>query len=200
MVVDPVSLAVVDVGQDFNMTCSVEGGPDNSFEWDKDSEILVDETTDTLFITDVAVSDAGLYTCTVTNAAGNDSDATQLYVAPNIITAPQNIGTDVGNSVNFSCVAEGAPVPSITWEYNGNDLSLSGSVSNSMTSSIGIVITTVNEATVFSTLTIKPVEYDSYGVYRCVANSSRSSAKAILHGRTSHFSSSPISLIFLSLS
>ena len=78
MVVDPVSLAVVDVNQDFNLTCSVKGGPDNSFQWEKDSDILVDETADTLSITDVAVSDAGLYTCTVTNAAGNDSDSTQL--------------------------------------------------------------------------------------------------------------------------
>ena len=188
VVMDPVFPAVAYVGQDFNMTCSVEGGPDNSFQWDKDSDILVNETTDTLSITDVAVSDAGLYTCTVTNAAGNDSDATQLYVAPNIITAPQNISTDIGASVHFLCVAEGAPVPCISWEYDGNDLSLSGSGSGgSMTSSIG---ETVNEATVSSTLTINPVEYDSFGVYRCVANSSTLMryvfAEAVLHGEVSH--------------
>ena len=192
---DPVSPAVVYVGQDFNMTCSVEGGPDNSFQWDKGSDILVNETTDTLSITDLAVSDAGLYTCTVTNAAGNDSDATQLYVVPNIITVPQNISTNVGNSVNFLCVAEGAPVPSITWEYNGNHLSLSGSIGED---------TTVNGTTVSSTLTISPLGYSSFGAYRCVANSStlmRSVfAEAVLHGEVSHPSSeTPQSSLSLSV-
>ena len=178
--------------------CDVDGGPNNTFQWEKDSDILANETMDTLQLSNVAVSDAGLYQCTVTNAAGNSSDSTQFYVAPNIITAPdENIRVNVSVSVTFTCVAEGFPVPDITWEYDGNSFSgsasgnVSGSGSGGSSSgqdSIGEVNTTVNGTMVTSTLTIDPVQYDSFGMYRCVANSSflmrYDSAETTLHGAT----------------
>ena len=192
-------IAVADVGGEVNLMCNVQGGPNNIFMWKKDSGLLENETTNTLQLTNVAVSDAGVYTCTVSNAAGDGSDYTQLYIAPNIITAPENETASVYESVIFSCVAEGAPVPDIVWEYEGppsteeSSSSASGSASSSTsgssdTSVPGEVNTTVNGSTVTSMLTINPVQYNNYGVYRCVANSSSlmrsTSAEAVLHGKT----------------
>ena len=192
------------------------GGPNNNFEWEKDSVTLIGENNNTLQFSEVAASNAGLYQCTVTNAAGNDSDSTQLYVAPNIITGPENMTAVVGEIITFSCVAEGFPVPAIVWEYDGNgerngsifsgslsngsesgseQISGSGSANSSSneslsgpaggetdyTSSLTLVLsdgqtvtvnTTVEGTIVTSTLTIDSVQYNNYGVYRCVASSS----------------------------
>ena len=194
-------MVVADVGGEVNLMCNVQGGPNNIFVWKKDSEVLENETTDTLQLTNVAVSDAGVYTCTVTNAAGYSSDYTQLYIAPNIITAPENETASVSESVTFSCVAEGAPVPDIVWEYEGppsteessgsasGSASASSSTSGSSDTSVpGEVNTTVNGSRVTSMLTIYPVQYNNYGVYRCVANSislvRSTSTEAVLHGKT----------------
>ena len=58
--------AVADVGQDFELLCDVDGGPNNTFEWEENSVKLFGETSNTLQLADVAVTDAGLYQCTVT--------------------------------------------------------------------------------------------------------------------------------------
>ena len=171
----------------------------NSFQWEKDSIVLMGETSNTLQLTNVAAAFAGLYQCTVTNAAGSSSDSTLLYVAPNIIAGPENMTTNVSLSVTFSCMAEGYPVPDIVWEYEGNSErngSSSGSPSDSTSSSQTYVLSdgqtiivniTVEETAVNSTLTVDSVEYDNFGVYRCVANSSLlnrlTSAKATLSGK-----------------
>ena len=203
-------IAVADVGGEVNFICNVQGGPNSIFVWNKDYGLLANETTNTLRLTNVAVSDAGVYECTVSNAAGYDSDYTQLYIAPNIITAPENETANVSESVTFSCVAEGAPVPDIVWKYEGppsteeSSSSASGSASGSASSSVsglfgcssasgssdtsvpGEVNTTVNGSTVTSMLTINPVQYNNYGVYRCVTSSvmRSTSAEAVLHGKT----------------
>ena len=204
-------IAVADVGGEVNLICNVQGGPNNIFVWKKDYGLLANETTNTLRLTNVAVSDAGVYECTVSNAAGDGSDSTQLYIAPNIITAPENETASVSESVTFSCVAEGAPVPDIVWKYEGPSSteessgssffgSASGSASSSASSFFGSassssasgssvpgeVNTTVNGSTVTSMLTINPVQYNNYGVYRCVAISlmRSTSAEAVLHGKT----------------
>ena len=203
--------AVADVGEDFEFICNVMGGPMNSFQWEKDSIVLIGEINNTLQLTDVAAAFAGLYQCTVTNAAGSSSDSTLLYVVPNIIVGPENTTANVSLSVTFSCMAEGFPVPDIVWEYEGNSErngssfpgpsssdsgEMSGSPSDSTSSSQTYVLSdgqtiivniTVEETAVNSSLTIDSVQYDNFGIYRCVANSSLLnrliSAEATLSGK-----------------
>ena len=185
-------LAIADVGEDFTFMCDVVGGQSSTFQWEKESEILVNETQSTLNLTSVAVSDAGLYQCTATTAAGSVSNSTQLYVAPNIITGPDNnTRGNAGDSITFRCVAEGFPVPDITWEYHGSSTSSSGHVCSSSGGEVinNGVDTTVNGTIVTSTLSLI-VSYSSFGVYCCVANSSSlmrsESAETTLHGRKHH--------------
>ena len=161
------------VGGTFMFMCNVLGGPNNTFQWKLNYHLLPNEMMDTLLLTSVTVSDAGIYSCVVTNDAGEDATESELYVSPNIITSPQDVEVDMGVSVTFTCVAEGAPVPDITWEYvgDGEEGSDSGQVA-STGSSLGVTDASGNETTLTSTLTIDPVQYDSHGLYRCVANSS----------------------------
>ena len=170
--------AIAMVGEVFMFMCSVLGGPSNTFQWELNSVPLPNEMMDTLLLTSVTVSDAGIYSCVVTNDAGEDTTESELFVSPNIITSPQDVEVDMGDSVTFTCVAEGAPVPDITWEYVGDgEESSNSSASSSGQSSgsgsfLGDISVSMNETTLTSTLTIDPVQYDSYGLYRCVANSS----------------------------
>ena len=74
--------------------------------------------------------------------------------------------------VVFMCVAEGVPVPSIAWEYVGSGEGSGGGLSFMSGSSLGVIGDNVDGTTVTSTLTLGPVQYDDYGLYRCVATSS----------------------------
>ena len=112
--------------------CNVLGGPNNEFQWTLNSVIITTETMSTLQLSNVDVDDAGVYSCIVSNTAGEDSDETELFIAPNIIVSPQNMTVTTTKTIIFICVAEGAPVPNITWEYAGaGDISSSSDSSDS---------------------------------------------------------------------
>ena len=178
-------ITIADIGVTFMFTCNVMGGPNNVFEWQLNSVTLTNETMDTLLLTNVAISEAGTYTCIITNDAGEETLEAELFIRPNIITSPQDMEVNVNETVSFTCEAEGAPVPDIQWEYVGdgestpstNTSSGSGSVSNTSASSgsgsfsLGTINVTMNENFVTSILTLDPVMYDDYGLYRCVATS-----------------------------
>ena len=156
------------------LTCKVNGGPNNIFQWGPN---LSNETMSTLILTNVTVNDAGIYNCTVSNEAGNADAETELFIAPNIFTPPEDMFVVLSDNVTFTCIAEGAPVPNITWVYegDGND-------------SLMINITVNSTTTISSTLTIEQIMFNSYGIYRCVATSNSSefrevSASATLYGK-----------------
>ena len=190
-------ITIADIGGTFMFICNVMGGPNNVFEWQRNSVTLTNETMDTLLLTDVTISEAGTYTCIITNDAGEDTLEAELFIRPNIITSPQDMEVNVNETVRFTCEAEGAPVPDIQWEYVGdgestpstnassgsgsssNTSASSGSGSSSNTSassgsgsfSLSNINVTMNENSVTSILTLDPVMYDDYGLYRCVATS-----------------------------
>ena len=98
-------------------------------------------------MTNIDASSGGSYTCLVSNAAGNDSVSTTLYVAPYIVTPlEEEILTTNGSSVNISCDAAGFPSPNVNWIYLTNMQPLDSSV-----------------------LRFGPVMFGDEGVYRCEA-------------------------------
>ena len=107
----PVDSMIAVVGEDFLFMCNVLGDPNNEFQWTLNSVIITTETMSTLQLSNVAVDDAGVYSCIVSNTAGEDSDETELFIAPNIIVSPQNMTVTTTKTIIFICVAEGAPVP-----------------------------------------------------------------------------------------
>ena len=166
-------ITIADIGGTFMFICNVMGGPNNVFEWQRNSVTLTNETMDTLLLTNVAISEAGTYTCIITNDAGKDTLEAELFIRPNIITSPQDMEVNVNETVSFTCEAEGAPVPDIQWEYVGDGESTpsTNASSGSGSFSLATINVTMNENFVRSILTLDPVVYDDYGLYRCVATS-----------------------------
>lgn len=114
VVVSP-ELEIANVGGTIKFTCSTQGSPNNTYQWQKDGD-LIEETSATLTISNITAVNGGNYTCVVSNAAGTGSAAAILYVEPIIITQPNDIHTTNGTVVNFTCEAESFPDPVYQWE------------------------------------------------------------------------------------
>ena len=138
---------VANRGGNIALNCSAQGGPNNSYRWEKDG-MSIGDSESTLLVNDIDASSGGNYTCLVSNAAGNDSASITLYVAPYIVTPleEQTLTTN-GSNVNISCDAAGFPSPSVNWVDMTNM-----TVSNT------------------SLLQFIPVMFGDEGVYRCVAS------------------------------
>ena len=146
-----VDFNVASVNDNVTLTCNSSGGPNNTYEWMKDGIVLSDEVDITLTLNAVNASSGGDYTCTISNAAGRDSGNVTVYVAPYIVTLPEEqvVATN-GSSVSFTCEANGFPNPNVTWDKI--DLNM---------------IRTVQSTT--SVLEVDPVIFGNEGIYRCVA-------------------------------
>ena len=133
------------------MICSGLGGPNDSFAWERNGEVISGENENQLTLTNFNTSSGGIYTCTVSNAAGSGSASASLYVLPFIITPlEEQILTVIESSVNITCEAGGFPVPDVSWVRVSNDMTLT-QVSN------------------MSLLNLFPVSFSSAGVYHCLA-------------------------------
>lgn len=140
---------IVEVGDSVMFTCSAQGGPNNTFQWEHNNSIL--STSAAITIENVTVADGGDYICTVSNAAGMDTATAMLFIRPRITTLPVDMQTNNGSVVEFTCEAEGFPTPNITWERVETDTN-----------------TTLNTT---GFLTFSPAEFGDEGSYQCVATS-----------------------------
>ena len=70
--------ALVNQTDDITFTCGSLGGPENTFAWSFNGQIVSGVTDSSLTISNVTASDGGNYTCGVTNIAGSGSDAATL--------------------------------------------------------------------------------------------------------------------------
>ena len=139
-------------GGEIVFMCSAQGGPDNAFQWMKDGAVLVNETEESLTKTNVTASDGGMYTCTVSNRAGNESTTSVLNVHPYIVSQPEpDVRVSNQTNVNLSCVAQSFPPPSYVWERLNSTSGKFDTVSN-------------DQVFEFTAL------FGDEGVYRCVAS------------------------------
>ena len=136
-------------GNNVTLVCTAMGGPDNTFQWEMEGTVIRNESMSMLKLVDIDASDGGDYTCTVSNAAGNDSASTTLYVAPYIVTPLEELTLSVnGSSINLTCDADGFPEPNVSWDRN----------------------TTEDLVANNSLLLITTVLFGQEGVYRCLAS------------------------------
>ena len=70
-----------DNGDQLELNCSSEGGPDLVYSWSRTNTFSATTTTNTstLTISDLATVDGGDYTCTVNNSAGSSSTTVTVY-------------------------------------------------------------------------------------------------------------------------
>ena len=134
-------------------TCTSQGGPNNTYQWQKDGVDLANQTSPLLDVTDVNATDGGVYTCVVTNAAGNESFDSSLYIAPYIVLHPvMDILSANGSNVTFECEAESFPPPEYVWEMSGSESNYASTVQSDG-----------------QFLNFEPVEFGDEGYYRCLA-------------------------------
>lgn len=101
-----------------------QGGPENIFQWLLGNEPVEEMFLDieessfmsTLTLVNVSASSGGEYSCVVSNAAGNDTDSTFLFISPYFTAPPADVeGSTQGNRTVLVCEAEAFPSPEYQW-------------------------------------------------------------------------------------
>ncbi|KAG8504586.1 Palladin [Galemys pyrenaicus] len=129
----------VQEGKLCRMDCKVSGLPTPDLSWQLDGKpirpdsahkMLVRENgVHSLIIEPVSSRDAGIYTCTATNRAGQNSFSLELVVAakeahkpPVFLEKLQNTGVADGYPVRLECRVSGVPPPQIFWKKENESL------------------------------------------------------------------------------
>ena len=111
-------------------------------------------TTTNLTVTGVSQSNAGSYTCVVTNSIGSatSSVATLTVIdAPAITTQPSSLSVNSGTAANFSVVTTGTS-PAYKWRKNGAALSDTGNITGSATATLTVSSTSVSDVASYSVI------------------------------------------------
>ena len=122
-----------------------------------------------------ATEDGGKYQCTVINEAGIGRNDSVLYVSPAITLHPVDRLVSRGQSFNLTCLADAFPSPSYQWERM-----------NQTTSNFEELV-----GETYPFLSFDNVDYDDFGMYRCVASSNgisdtATSRPALVTGKILH--------------
>uniref|UniRef100_A0A8C5HW46 Roundabout homolog 1-like n=1 Tax=Gouania willdenowi TaxID=441366 RepID=A0A8C5HW46_GOUWI len=128
---NPVDVMVA-VGEPAVLECQPpRGHPEPTISWRKDG-VNVDDRDERitirsgkLMITNTRKSDAGKYICVGTNMVGErESEIAELTVLerPNFVKRPSSVVVLAEESVEFHCVVQGDPVPTVRWRKDDSDL------------------------------------------------------------------------------
>ncbi|XP_063792751.1 hemicentin-2 [Pseudophryne corroboree] len=128
--------AVLGLGGTLTLACETDAVPEPTVTWYKNgqpftasSSVSFRKSGQRLEIRDVQASDKGLYTCKMSNVAGEaELNYTVIIRLPASILHPQNetVQLTIGSSIFLSCEAQGYPPPKITWLKDGEPLEHSG--------------------------------------------------------------------------
>ena len=119
--VSPLNM-VFERGNNVTFNCTAQGGPGNAYQWQRNGTNLDNETMQTLAITQISVNNGDQYTCIVSNAAGNDSASTSLFVYPEITLNPVDVLNATNGTVRvLVCEAVAFPEPEYEWVRVGGD-------------------------------------------------------------------------------
>ena len=147
-------------GDNITLQCTSIGGPENAFQWLFDGEALAGENSPTLILSNVNATDGGVYSCMVSNAAGNSTDDTTVFIAPYFITQPVDTFGSNGTVVVLMCEAEASPSPQYQWS-RGDSRAIRNGINT-------------------STLTFDPVMFGDEGDYICTADNSAQSSQVTI--------------------
>ncbi|ROL43461.1 Hemicentin-1, partial [Anabarilius grahami] len=160
-------IRVYTVALDASVTlqCHSEGFPTPSITWYKDGQPLSESvrqrvlSTGALQIAFAQPGDTGRYTCTAANVAGTTSLEMSLtvHIPPSIRVGESEVSVVENTQALLTCVADGVPQPTITWEKD--DIALTD---------------TTGEYTILPTgeLLIDTAQPEDSGSYTCVGTNS----------------------------
>uniref|UniRef100_A0A8C4VAU8 Sialic acid binding Ig like lectin 1 n=1 Tax=Falco tinnunculus TaxID=100819 RepID=A0A8C4VAU8_FALTI len=172
--------AEVQEGTPTTLSCNVPGreGQDLNYTWYKNSAWLKEGTAHTLLFHHVAASDAGYYSCKVTNDRGSDtSQAVSLSVTypPRTPTITLFQETQGGRLAIVSCTVDSHPPATIALYRDGTLLAASGSQA-APRQRLGV--TTSRNAL---RLEIRGTGPQDSGEYRCMASNAYGSTSRFLN-------------------
>ncbi|OCT81192.1 peroxidasin isoform X1 [Xenopus laevis] len=123
-------------GHTVDFHCEAQGNPKPVIAWTKGgNQLSVDRrhqvlSSGTLRILRVALHDQGQYECQAVNIVGSKSTSAQLIVqtrvTPVFATVPNDMTVEVGSDVQVPCSSQGDPLPVITWNKDGIQVTESG--------------------------------------------------------------------------
>ncbi|KAM4747327.1 intercellular adhesion molecule 5-like [Rhinophrynus dorsalis] len=120
----------VPIGENVTVTCEAEGFPSPTYSWiTPTSDIQFSPDNRTITIRMMKAEHVGIYTCTVQNRHGTDSRG-ELIVTPekprilNVEVLPPSPVSE-GTNITLTCVADGVPFPTYSWETPTSDIMLS---------------------------------------------------------------------------
>ncbi|XP_023673219.2 immunoglobulin superfamily DCC subclass member 3-like isoform X1 [Paramormyrops kingsleyae] len=123
-----------------------------------------------LMISDVGVQHSGIYVCAANKPGTRVRRTAQgrlVVQAPaKFVQPPQSIARPVGTTAVFTCLAQGEPLPQLTWLKNGQILEPGGHVKLRNNN---------------STLTIYSIGQADEAMYQCIAENSAGSDQASAH-------------------
>eukprot|EP00118_Oscarella_pearsei_P004915 m.21825 g.21825 ORF g.21825 m.21825 type:complete len:1518 (+) comp28230_c0_seq1:714-5267(+) len=132
----PPSPQSIPEGQTLHMACVVQANPQAVVTWEDAGGSTLSSATsprhtvgsdNTLIITNVQKSDAGVYSCTAANIFGTKTVQAKLtvldpFTAPTLAKSPVDQTVLVNGLVLLDCEANGNPSPDITWTKDGQKL------------------------------------------------------------------------------
>uniref|UniRef100_A0A1I7ZLP1 LRRCT domain-containing protein n=1 Tax=Steinernema glaseri TaxID=37863 RepID=A0A1I7ZLP1_9BILA len=151
---------VLQPGQNAHFTCSATGIPKPTIKWKKDNgydfpaaqerrlHVHVQHDDDILYITNVSLADAGVYTCQATNEAGHISESASLTVLESTFgeLLDDRVAPMDGN-VTLDCSFSATPTPTVRWLHNDQPLDVSSSTRLSTERNLQLlVISQLNES------------------------------------------------------
>jgi hypothetical protein len=134
----PVSLAItqqptpsaltIPAGSDATFTAAAQGFPHPHYQWRLQGTNLPGEIQPTLTIHNAQTNNAGPYSVVVANGLQTRVSSNAVLtvtiapVAPTFATSPKSADAYIGQTVQFTALANGSPSPSYQWRSNSVDI------------------------------------------------------------------------------
>jgi hypothetical protein len=114
----------VAVGANVTLNVTATGTEPLTYQWKRGDTVLA-ETSATLTLNGVQLSDTGTYTVTVSNAGGSQTSSATLTVMepPRITSAPLGFRLFLGANVTMAVTVSGSDPLSFVWRKDGNVMS-----------------------------------------------------------------------------
>jgi len=112
----------LNLGATLNLSVTTDSSSAVTYQWKKDGGVIAGATAPSLVISAAGLTDAGTYTCEVTNSYGTSTSAAAtvaVSAAPVLGTALRNTTVYVGDTVTLSAAFTGSPAPTYSWTRNG---------------------------------------------------------------------------------
>lgn len=113
------------IGDTMTFIVIASGNPTPTYQWQKNNANISGQTSDTLILNNLTISDSGWYQVVITNSVNSivsNSVYLTTYIPVSITSTTISDTVAVGKIITMSTTASASPQPSYQWQKNGVDL------------------------------------------------------------------------------